>query len=269
MNIFQYDFMIKALIVGFVISIIIPAIGTIVVNKRNSMVGDALSHTSLTGVSLGLIIGVNPIIGAIVACILAAFFMEFLRSKFPKGTDLSTAVIMSLGIGLAAVLSSFIPGSANLESFLFGSIVAISNTEVVLVLTVAVLVIISYIIMYEGLVYIIFDESNARLSGVPVKRINFVFTLLTALSVAIGSRVVGTLMISSLMILPVALAIRLAKSFNQTVIISIILGIIYVISGIFTSFYLNIKPGGTIVLIGVAALVLDIFIKFIIKNKRT
>ncbi|MDL2311043.1 metal ABC transporter permease [Peptostreptococcaceae bacterium OttesenSCG-928-C18] len=266
MNIFQYDFMIKALIVGFVISIIIPAIGTIVVNKRNSMVGDALSHTSLTGVSLGLILGINPIIGAIITCVFAAFFMEFLRNKFPKGTDLSTAVIMSFGIGLAAILSDFIPGSANLESFLFGSIVAISNIEMILVIIVAIIVIIAYVMMYEGLVYIVFDESSARLSGVPVKRINSVFTFLTALTVAIGSRVVGVMMISSLMILPVALAIRLAKSFNKTVLISIILGIIYVISGIFISFYLNIKPGGAIVLIGVAALILDILRKIIIKK---
>ncbi|WP_100065650.1 metal ABC transporter permease [Miniphocaeibacter massiliensis] len=266
MNIFQYNFMVKALVVGLIIAIIIPAIGTIVVNKRNSMVGDALSHTSLTGISLGLIIGINPIIGAIIVCIFAAFFMEFLRTKFPRGTDLSTAVIMSFGIGLAAVLSDFIPGSANLESFLFGSIVAISNTEMILVIVVAIIVITCYLLMYEGLIYITFDESSARLSGVPVKKINFIFTLLTALTIAIGSRVVGTLMISSLMILPVALAIRLAKSFNQTVLISVILGVLYVVTGILISFYLNIKPGGAIVLIGVIALVLDIIIKLIIKK---
>ncbi len=266
MSIFHYSFMIKALIVGLILSIIIPSIGTIVVNKRNSMVGDALSHTSLTGISLGLILGINPIIGAIVVCIFAAFFMEFLRTKFPKGTDLATAVIMSFGIGLAAVLSDFIPGSANLESFLFGSIVAISNYELILVAIVAIVVIISYLLMYEGLIYITFDESGAKLSGVPVKTINFIFTLLTALTVAIGSRVVGTLMISSLMILPVALAIRLAKSFNQTVRISIILGMLYVISGIFISFYANIKPGGAIVLIGVIALILDVGIKSLIKK---
>lgn len=265
--IFSYGFMIRSFIVGFLIAIIVPLIGTIVVSKKVSTIGDTLSHTSLAGISLGLIMGINPIVGAIFASLGSAFFIEFLRKKFPKSTDLVLAIVMSLGIGTAAILSDFIPGSANLESFLFGSIAAINDFELLLVSIMAIFVIIIYFKMYTGLVYIVFDEKNAKLSGVPVSRINFIFTVLTALSIAIGSRIVGVLMISSLMVLPVATAIRLSKSFLQTVIMSVILGVAYVLSGIVISFYLNLKPGGTIVIIGVIVLLLELIYEKAIKKQ--
>lgn len=260
MTIFNYDFMLKAFFVGILLAITIPLIGTIIVSKKVSTLGDALSHTSLAGVAIGLIVGINPIIGSIVACLISAFFIEFLRRKFPNGSDIVTAIVMSLGIGLAAILSDFIPGATNLETFLFGSIAAISNFEIILVSIIAIIVILIYAKMYYGLVYISFDESSAKIAGVPTGKNNFIFTILTALSIAIGSRIVGVLMISSLMILPVATAIRISKSFKQTVKYSVILGVIYMVTGIFVSFYFNLKPGGTIVLIGVLVLILEIII---------
>lgn len=265
--IFNYDFMIRSFVVGFLIAIIVPLIGTIVVSKKTSTIGDTLSHTSLAGISIGLIIGINPIVGAIFASLISAFFIEYLRKKFPKSTDIVLAIVMSLGIGIAALLSDFLPGSANLESFLFGSLAAVNSFEVLLVSIMAVIVILIYIKIYSGLVYTVFDENGAALSGVPVKRINFIFTILTALSIAIGSRIVGVLMISSLMVLPVATAMRIAKSFKQTVIISVILGVIYVLSGIVISFYLNLKPGGTIVIIGVIVLIIELIIEKAIKKQ--
>ncbi|HHX67251.1 MAG: metal ABC transporter permease [Miniphocaeibacter sp.] len=267
MVIFNYDFMIKSFIVGGLISITVPLIGSIVVSKKTSTIGDALSHTSLAGVAIGLIVGINPIIGSILICLLAAFSIEFLRKKFPKSSDIVIAIVMSFGIGLAAILSDFIPGANNLESFLFGSIAAVSNFEVILVLIISILVILIYIKMYYGLLYIVFDEKGAELAGVPVKRINFIFTILTALTIAIGSRIVGVLMISSLMVLPVATAIRVAKSFSQSIKISLVLSFIYVIAGIIMSFYFKLKPGGTIVIIGVIVLVIELIYESISKKQ--
>ncbi|MDO5755320.1 MAG: metal ABC transporter permease [Tissierellia bacterium] len=253
---FQYEFMRRAFVVGVLVSFIIPCIGAVMVNKKNSMVGDALSHTSLAGVCLGLILGMNPIVGAIIVCTVAAFSIEFFRKKFPKGSDLSTAIVMSTGIGLASILSDFVPGSKNLESFLFGSLVAIKDFEMYLVLVLSLIILLIFIKMYNGLVYIVFDPDQAKLSGVPVKGINRVFTLITALSISVASRSVGVLVISSLMILPVSAAIKLSNSFTRTVILSSSLGVLYTVLGIVISYYLGLKPGGTIVLIGVFALLL-------------
>lgn len=268
MEIFQYEFMRKAIIVGVLISLMIPCIGTVMVNKRTSMMGDALSHASLAGVSIGLILGWNPIAGAVSICLLAAFSMEGLRRRFPKGSDIPTAIIMSVGIGLAGILSDFIPGTANLESFMFGSIVAISNREFIVILGIAIIVLITYFAMYQGLLYIVFDEEGAMLAGVPVNRINGIFTMTTALTVAVASRAVGTLMIASLMILPVALSMRIAKSYKFTVIIAIILAFFYTIAGILISYYIGLKPGGVIVLIGVVALIIEFIVELMVKKKR-
>ncbi len=257
MEIYSYEFMRKAILVGLLISIIIPCIGTIMVNKRTSMMGDALSHASLAGVSIGLILGWNPIVGAVLICLFAGLFMERLRRKFPKGSDLSTAIIMSSGIGLAGILSDFVPGTSNLESFMFGSIVAIPDTELILIILISLIVLAAYIKMYQGLLYIVFDEQGAKLAGVPVNGINTVFTIITALTVAIASRAVGVLMISSLMILPVALSMRISRSYKRTVLNAILLALIYTMTGIHLSYYLGLKPGGVIVLIGVLCLLAE------------
>lgn len=263
---FSYDFMRRAFIVGVLVSIIVPLIGTFVVNKKNSMVGDALSHSSLTGVALGLIFGFNPVIAAILVCVVAAFGIEIIRKNFAKSSDLSTAIVMSSGIGLAAILSDFVPGAANFQSFMFGSIVAIPDVELYTVSIVATLVIVMYFTLYKKLVYIIFDEDGARLSGINVDLINKIFTFLIAITVAIASRTVGALMVSSLMVIPVSCAIKISHSFKKTVINSCLFGILFTIIGINLSYYLQLKPGGSIVLTGLFVLIVLIVVNKFRKN---
>lgn len=255
----------RAFLVGILLAIIIPCIGIIVVLKRLSMIGDALSHTSLAGVAGGLILGINPILGAIVITIIASFGIEAIRKKIPKYSEMSIAIIMSAGIGLAGVLSSFMTNSANFNSFLFGSIVAISDFEMMLVIAISGLVIISFILLYKELFYIALDERLARLSGVPVKKVNFIFTILTAITVSIAARTVGALIVSSIMVVPIACSMQFAKSYKQTLILSILFAITFTISGLFTSYYLNLRPGATIVLIGVLFLMFILIIKKVLK----
>lgn len=255
LEIFQYDFMIKAFIVGILIAIITPCIGVVVVLKRLSMIGDSLSHNSLAGVAAGLAFGINPVLGAAIFSVVAAFGIERIRKSFPKYAEIAIAVIMSTGIGLAGILSGFVKNSANFNSFLFGSIVAISDFELYMVAGLSIVVIISVIFLYKELFYITFDEESARLAGIPVRAVNFIFTLLTAVTISISARTVGTLVISSLMVLPVASAMQLAKSYKQTVIYSVIFAVLFTVSGLFVSYYANLKPGGTIVMVGVIALV--------------
>ncbi|MCI5805168.1 MAG: metal ABC transporter permease [Clostridium sp.] len=262
-DIFQYAFMQKAFLVGILLAVIIPLIGVIVVLKRLSMIGDALSHTSLAGVALGLILGINPIVGAVVVCMIAAFSIEGIRKALPKYAEISISIIMSVGIGLASVLSGFIEDGTAFNSFLFGSIVAITDTEVVMVIIVTIIVVAVFLLLYKELMFITFDEPGAVLAGVPVKKINFVITLLTAITVSVAARSVGALMVSSLMVIPVACAMQLANSYKKTVIYSVLFALLFTVVGLFLSYYMNLKPGGTIVLTGVVVLIPLMFVKSI------
>ena len=177
MEILEYDFMRRAFIVGILLAIIIPCIGIVVVLKRLSMISDALSHSSLAGVAAGLILGINPIVGAVITCVVSALSIEVIRKKIPRYSEMSIAIVMSAGIGLAGVLSGFVKSAANFNSFLFGSIVAISNFELILVIVISCIVIITCILLYKELFFIAFDEQAARIAGVPVKLVNTIFTV--------------------------------------------------------------------------------------------
>jgi len=260
MAIFEFELMQRAFLVSILLALIIPCIGVIVVLKRLSMIGDSLAHTSLAGVAAGLILNINPVAGAITACIAASLGIEFIRKRLPKYAEMSIAIIMSAGIGLAGVLSGFVK-TANFNSFLFGSIVAISDFELRLVVMVSLLVLISFVLLYKELFFISLDERLARLAGVPVWAVNFIFTILTAVTVSVAARTVGALIVSSLMVIPTACAMQYAKSYKRTVIYSICFAVLFMISGLFISYYLRLKPGGTIVLIGVVCLLLSFAVK--------
>ncbi len=255
LEMFEYAFMQRAFLVGILLAIIIPLIGVIVVLKRLSMIGDALSHTSLAGVALGLLLGIDPIVGAVVVCVVAAFSIEAIRKKIPRYAEISISIIMSVGIGLASVLTGFIEDGAAFNSFLFGSIVAITDTEVLLVLIVTVIVVATFLLLYKELMFITFDEQGAVLAGLPVKKINFVITLLTAITVSVAARSVGALIVSSLMVIPVACAMQIADSYKKTVIYSVLFAVLFTVVGLVLSYYFNLKPGGTIVLTGVIVLI--------------
>lgn len=256
-EIFQYDFMRRAFLAAAMIAVIAPCIGAPIVLKRLSSIGDATSHSALAGIALGLVFGINPILSAVIFSILAVLGIEALRKVFKFYGEIATVVVMSAGIGLTAVLSGFITnGSSNLNSFLFGSIVAISDFEMYLTIGLGIAVIAVSALLYKELFFVTFDEEAARLSGVPVGTINFVIMTLTAITVSVASRVVGALMISSLLVIPVAAAMTIAKSYKQTMVLSIIFAEIFTLAGLFISYYLDLRPGGTIVLLGVIFLII-------------
>ena len=254
LEVFQYPFMQKALIVGALLGLIVPLIGALMVSKRLSMIGDALSHMSLAGVSIGLIFNFSPVLGALLTGIISALSIDYIRSRLPQHAETSIAVITSTGIGLAGLLSGLIPNAANFNSFLFGSIVAISNDELWLVVIIALVVFILFTLFYKEFFLVAMDENNARLQGVNVKIVNLLSLFLTALTVSIAARTVGALIISSLMVIPVVSALQISKSYKQTVIFSVIFGFIFTVVGLISSFYLRLKPGGTIVIFGILVL---------------
>ena len=250
-SIFYYAYMQRALLVGFLLALLVACLGTVMVHKRLSLIGDALSHSSLAGVALGLLGGVNPVIGAMAACVVAAFAIEGIRKKLGNHSELAVAIVLSTGIGLAGVMSGFVKSSADFNSFLFGSIVAISKFETRLVIVLAVVVLFSFFILYKELFYISFDEQAAAISGVPVGLVNAIFTILTAVTVSIAARTVGALIVSSLMVVPVAGAMSVARSYKSTIVWSAVISVSSTIGGLVLSFYCGLKPGGTIVLISV------------------
>ena len=265
MEIFEYAFMQRAFIVGILLAIVSPCIGIVVVLKRLSMIGDALSHASLAGVAGGLLIGMNPVAGAAIACILASLGIEAIRRKIPRYSELSISIMMSTGVGLAGVLSGFVGNAANFNSFLFGSIVAISDLELYLVTGVSLAVLLTFLLLYKELFYIALDERSARLAGIPVSAVNFIFTILTAITVAVAARTVGALIVSSMMVIPTACAMQLGKNYWQTLLYAIGFDVLFMIIGLFCAYYLGLKPGGTIVLVGVILLILILTAKKIMK----
>ncbi len=172
----SYEFMQRALLVGLMLSIIIPMIGIVMVNRRTSMIGDALSHTALSGVALGLIIGINPVFSSIIICIIAGFAIEIIRKKFKNFGDMATAIIMSLGIGLAAIMSDFTPGGTSFESFLFGSITSVTKTDLIVVSVIFIFVLFFSLYLYYPLLYNSISPLMANLAGINSKLVSNIFT---------------------------------------------------------------------------------------------
>lgn len=266
MEIFEYLFMRKAFLAGIIAAIIIPCIGVIIVLKRLSMIGDALSHASLAGVAAGLILNINPVLGAAVVCVAAALSIEAIRKKLPRFSEMSLVIIMSLGIGLAGVLSEFVKTPASFENFLFGSIIAISDLEMYLIAGLGAVVLAAFVFLYKELFYIAFDEQGARLAGVKTGIVNTAFTVLTAVTISIASKIVGALLVSSMLVIPAACSMQISKSYFQTVIYAILFALAFTIAGLFLSFYQGLKPGSIIILLGVAAFLLLLIGKTVYKK---
>lgn len=243
-----YKFMQRALLAALMLSIMIPSIGVVMVNRRTSMIGDALSHVALAGISIGLIFNFQPLIGAVVIAVFAAFLIERIRREMPQFGDMATAVVISFGLGVTSLLSDFTPGGTSLESYLFGSISTVSQNELIAIAIAFVMVMFVNIKYYSALQDIAVDSTMARLSGVNVNLVNNIFTFLSAITIALASKIIGVLLVSSLLVLPVATALIVSRSYRQTYTISVVLGVIYTMVGVVASYHFDIKPGGAIVL---------------------
>lgn len=244
-----YAFMQKAFLVGLCLALITPCIGINLVLKRLSMMGDALSHTALAGVTLGLLLGTQPMWMAVVVCVIAALLINWMSDHLRSLQELSISVLMSIGIALAAVLSGFVENGSNFNQYLFGTIVSITNEEVWLSLVLSVLVLIIFVVFYQRFFYIVYSPTLAQLAGINVKRYNQLLMILTAICVAIATRIVGALMISSMLVIPIAIGLQLARSYRQSIVIGIIINLVCMVVGLCLSFWYGLKPGGTVVLI--------------------
>jgi zinc transport system permease protein len=275
-GIFHYEFLQNAFLTGLMIGIIAPLLGVFVVVRRLSLIADALSHVTLAGIAASLLLernvammaGVNPLYLGMVFSVGGSLFIEKLRSVYKHYQELAIPIILSSGIGLGVIFISLANGfNTDLFSYLFGSVSAVSRTDLWVVFIISILVILVIFLLYKELFLLSFDEEHAKASGIAAKSIHFIFIVMVALVIAASMRIVGILLVSSLMTLPVAASIRLAKGFKQTIFLSVFFGEVSVLGGLFAAYYLDLAPGGTIVIIAVLILVLSIFYKKLLIRK--
>ncbi|MFJ8264725.1 metal ABC transporter permease [Peribacillus asahii] len=265
----QYEFLQNAFITGIIIGVLAPLLGVFIVVRRMSMIADALSHVALAGIAFSLLLqksfvslaGLNPLYMGMAFSVGGSLFIEKLRTIYKHYQELAIPIILSGGIGLSVIFISIADGfNADLYSYLFGSVSAVSRSDLYVIIGVGIAVIVTLILLFKELFLLSFDEEHAKASGIPSKVIHFIFIVLVALVIAASMRVVGILLVSSLMTLPVAASLRFAQGFKQMIGYSVVFGEISVIGGLFLSYELDLAPGGTIVMLAVLILVLAIII---------
>lgn len=269
-SIFQYDFLQNAFLSGMIIGVLAPLLGVFIVVRRLSLIADALSHVTLAGIAGSLYLSqtftafalLNPLYLGIAAAVGGSLLIEKLRGVYKHFEELAIPIIMSAGLGLSAIFISLAQGfSTDLFSYLFGSVSAVSRQDLWIVVMIAVVVVLFIFLFYKELFVSSFDNEFATASGLRTKLVHMLFMVITALVIAASMRIVGILLVSSLITLPVAAAIRIAKSFKQTIVYAIVFGETAVLIGLVSAFYLNLAPGGTIVVTSIIILLIVMLMK--------
>lgn len=252
----EYAFMQRAYFAGLIVAVLCPTVGIYLVLRRLSMIGEMFAHVSLAGVALGIFTGVYPLAAALGFSLGAAAALESLRRTYRVFTDLAIAIIISAGLSLAVVLIGLSRAfNVDLYSYLFGSVIAISTQDLWLVAAVGLLVVSFALLFQKELFFIAFDEEAARSAGVAVDLVNLLFVAATALTISVSMRVVGILLVSSLITLPVAAALQVGRSFRTTALFAYAFAAFSVLCGLFVSYHANLAPGGSIVLTAVVLFV--------------
>ncbi|MFZ0253657.1 MAG: metal ABC transporter permease [Nitrososphaeraceae archaeon] len=261
-DILQYGFMQRALLSGIAISIMCSIVGLFLVLKRHSLFGDALAHVAFGGIALGLFTGVYPILTAYVVAILSAVGVNKLRESTKIPPDSSIAVLLTSGLAIGVILISISGGfTLDLFSFLFGNILLVSNEDLIMILITDAIVVPIIYVLYKRLILIVFDENQAKVSGLNVTWINTLFIVLASITIIASIRLVGVLLISSLIVIPNITALLLGKGFKKTIFISCAISVFSVVFGIVASYYVNLVPSGTIVLTMVSMFIVTIIVK--------
>ncbi|MCK1982142.1 MULTISPECIES: metal ABC transporter permease [Peribacillus] len=266
-GILQFEFLQNAFLTGIIIGAIAPLVGVFVVVRRMSMISDALSHVALAGIACSLLLqksflslaGLNPLYIGMAFSVGGSLFIEKLRGVYKHYQELAIPIIMSGGMGLSVIFISIADGfNTDLYGYLFGSVSAVSRADLYVILAVGIVVALMLTLLYKELFLLSFDEEHAKASGIPYKAIHFIFIVMVALVIAASMKIIGILLVSSLMTLPVAASLRFAKGFKQMIGYSVLFGEVSVIGGLFLSYNLDLAPGGTIVVIAVLILILSI-----------
>ena len=258
----SYGFMQKALIAGIAVGLICSFMGTFLVLRRYSLFGDGIAHVAFGGISVGLFLGVFPLWTAFIVSIFGGLGLQKLRQSTKISGDSAVAVVLVSGLAVGVILVSSSGGfSVDLFSFLFGSILLISQEDTIMILALSAGIIATLTIMQKQFLHLTFNEEQAKLAGMRTTLLNYAFVVLASITVVTSMRLVGILLISALIVIPNITAMQFGKGFKKTVFISMSISVISVVSGILLSYSLNVAPSGTIVVIAVGILIGTLLLK--------
>ncbi|EIQ80930.1 UNVERIFIED_CONTAM: metal ABC transporter permease [Streptococcus canis] len=251
LDILSYDFMQRAVMAVVAISIFAPILGIFLILRRQSLMSDTLSHVSLAGVAFGVVLGISPTITTIIVVVLAAILLEYLRVVYKHYMEISTAILMSLGLALSLIIMSKSTSSSNmsLEQYLFGSIITISMEQVFALFVIAVIILVLTILFIRPMYILTFDEDTAFVDGLPVRLMSVLFNIVTGVAIALTIPAAGALLVSTIMVLPASIAMRLGKNFKTVILLGIVIGFSGMLSGIFLSYFFETPASATITMI--------------------
>ncbi|QLG27935.1 metal ABC transporter permease [Halorarum halophilum] len=260
LELLQYPFMHRAILVGLCIGVMAPLIGTFLVHRQLALIGDALAHTAFAGVAVGLFVNavlnldVSPYLSAVVVAVIAALFIELISEHTDAYNDVSMAIVLSTGFALGTVLISLNAGglAVGINQYLFGNLATVSAENAAILLVLFGVIVATVAVTRNQLLYVTFDEVAAEVSGIPVSWYNRVMVMLTALVVVGAMQIMGVILVAAMLVVPVAGATQVSRSFSQSLLASIVLAQLAVILGIGVSYYAEATAGGVIVLIAVA-----------------
>ena len=263
---FGYSFMQLAMIVGTLIAISSSLLGVFLVLKKYSMIGDGLAHVSFATVAIALLLGASPMLVSIPIVVIASIFIMELNERAGIHGDAAIGLVSSFSVALGVMISSIAGGfNVDLFSYLFGSILAIKASDMYLSIILAIVVISLIVFFYNDLFAVTHDESFARVIGIKTKRMNYLIATLTAITIVLGIRVVGTMLISSMIVFPTVTALQISRSFKSTIIISAIVSVLAVIIGVIGSYIFNFPSGASIVMINAVLFIIFVSLKKIVR----
>jgi zinc transport system permease protein len=269
LEILEFGFMQRALIAGVAVAITASVIGLFLVLRRNSLFGDALSHVAFGGIAVGLVANIYPLWTGVAFSVLGALGITKLRQSARIPADATVALLLGGGLALGLLLSSLAPSGTpiNIFSYLFGSILVVSIEDTLAILTMAGAILAIVIVLYRQFMYVTFDEEQAKVSGLQIAKLSYVFAVLASVSVIVSMRLVGILLVSSLIVIPNITALLLGKGFKKTALISVGISISSVVAGIVVSYAANIPPAATIVIVLITVFLATLAAKYSSKKQ--
>lgn len=262
-DLFSYQFFQNALIGGVIAAVACASVGLFLVLKKEAMIGDGLSHTAFGGIALGLFLGINPLLTALGVSLLAVFTISYMRRKKIAPTDSAIAVMLAMGFSTGLIVISIAGGfNVDLFSYLFGSILTIDSMDLALISMLGSAVLLFVGIFRRELLSMVFDEEDSRIMGVPTRRLSIIFDLLVAITIVLSIKVIGTILVVALLVLPGLCALKLNLSFRSTIITAISFSVLSTLLGTIFSAVFKLAPAGVIVFV----LVFFFFVTLIYKK---
>lgn len=264
LSLFQYDFMQRALLAMVAMSLFSPILGVFLILRRQSLMSDTLSHVSLSGVAFGLFLGFSPTNSTVIVVIIAAVFLEYLRTVYKDFMEIGTAILMSTGLALALVIMKGVgKSSMSLDQYLFGSTLTITDEQVLALFIIAAIVLVLTILFIRPMYILTFDEDTAYVDGLPVRLMSILFNIVTGVAIALMIPAAGSLLVSTIMVLPASIALKLGKTFRSVMLLAVVIGFVGMVSGLILSYYPDTPVSATITLLFVSFFLLsNLFVKF-------